>query len=76
VPSVGVVIAFDVIEDGEFTPIIDRHYTLNKTVEAYTCVESGKKVGNVMLFGEDPTPSYTLNRMKIGMTRLKAKKNA
>ncbi len=37
------------VQNGEFTPVIDRHYTLNQIVEAYTYVESGKKVGNVVL---------------------------
>ncbi len=37
------------VQNGEFTPVIDRHYTLNQIVEAYTYVESGQKVGNVVL---------------------------
>jgi NADPH:quinone reductase-like Zn-dependent oxidoreductase len=34
---------------GEFTPVIDRHYPLDQIVEAYTYVETGKKVGNVVI---------------------------
>ena len=37
------------VQNGEFTPVIDRYYTLNQIVEAYTYVASGKKVGNVVL---------------------------
>lgn len=37
------------VQNGEFTPVIDRYYTLNQIVEAYTYVESGQKVGNVVL---------------------------
>jgi NADPH:quinone reductase-like Zn-dependent oxidoreductase len=34
---------------GEFKPVIDRIYTLDQIVEAYKYVESGQKVGNVVL---------------------------
>jgi NADPH:quinone reductase-like Zn-dependent oxidoreductase len=37
------------LEKGEFNPVIDRTYTLDQIVEAYKYVESGQKVGNVVL---------------------------
>lgn len=37
------------LEKGEFKPVIDRIYTLDQIVEAYKYVESGQKVGNVVL---------------------------
>ena len=37
------------LESGEFLPVIDRHYPLDQIVEAYTYVETGQKVGNVVI---------------------------
>ncbi|WP_283137376.1 NAD(P)-dependent alcohol dehydrogenase [Rhizohabitans arisaemae] len=37
------------IESGEFTPVIDRRYPLDDIVEAYRYVETGKKIGNVVI---------------------------
>jgi NADPH:quinone reductase-like Zn-dependent oxidoreductase len=39
----------EMIEAGEFMPVIDRHYPLDQIVEAYRYVESGRKVGNVLI---------------------------
>ncbi|MBC7693861.1 MAG: NAD(P)-dependent alcohol dehydrogenase [Burkholderiales bacterium] len=39
----------ELVEKGKFKPVIDRHYTLNQIVEAYTYVETGQKTGNVIL---------------------------
>lgn len=36
-------------ESGEFKPVIDRYYSLDQIVEAYTYVETGQKTGNVVL---------------------------
>jgi len=37
------------IESGEFTPVLDRTYPLDEIVEAYRYVETGEKVGNVVV---------------------------
>ena len=42
------------IENGEFKPVIDREYTLEQIVEAYKYVETGQKTGNVILRIEQP----------------------
>jgi len=39
----------DLIESGQFTPVIDRRYPLDQIVEAYTYVETGQKIGNVVI---------------------------
>ena len=37
------------IESGQFTPVIDRAYPLDEIVEAYRYVETGQKIGNVVI---------------------------
>ncbi|NEN24389.1 NAD(P)-dependent alcohol dehydrogenase [Cryomorpha ignava] len=41
------------IENGAYTPVIDRQYKLEQIVEAYKYVESGQKTGNVVLIVAD-----------------------
>lgn len=38
------------IEEGKYQAVIDRKYPLNETVEAFTYVLKGQKIGNVVLF--------------------------
>ena len=37
------------LESGEFKPVIDRRYPLDHIVEAYRYVETGQKLGNVVI---------------------------
>ena len=39
----------DLMESGEFKPVIDRRYPLDQIVAAYTYVETGQKIGNVVI---------------------------
>ncbi len=39
----------ELVEKGEYNPVIDRQYRLDQIVEAYKYVESGQKTGNVVL---------------------------
>jgi NADPH:quinone reductase-like Zn-dependent oxidoreductase len=39
----------ELVEKGDFKPVIDRYYPLDQITEAYKYVESGQKTGNVIL---------------------------
>ena len=39
----------ELLESGAFKPLIDRRYRLDQIVEAYTYVETGQKIGNVVI---------------------------
>jgi NADPH:quinone reductase-like Zn-dependent oxidoreductase len=39
----------DLLESGRFRPVIDRSYRLAEIVEAYRYVETGQKIGNVVI---------------------------
>ena len=39
----------ELIESGRFRPVIDRTYSLDQIVEAYRYVETGQKIGNVVI---------------------------
>jgi NADPH:quinone reductase-like Zn-dependent oxidoreductase len=43
------------IESGAFRPLIDRRYRLDEIVEAYRYVETGQKIGNVVITVEPST---------------------
>lgn len=39
----------ELVQKGEYKPVIDRQYKLDQIVEAYKYVESGQKTGNVII---------------------------
>ena len=39
----------EMIESGAFRPVIDRRYRLDQIVEAYRYVETGQKIGNIVI---------------------------
>jgi NADPH:quinone reductase-like Zn-dependent oxidoreductase len=45
----------EMLESGAFKPVTDRRYPLDQIVEAYRYVETGGKVGNVLI--SVPPPS-------------------
>ncbi|MFZ4463974.1 MAG: NAD(P)-dependent alcohol dehydrogenase [Bacteroidales bacterium] len=52
IPSItkqDVIFLKELVEKGEFKPVIDRFYRLDQIMEAYKYVESGQKTGNVII---------------------------
>jgi NADPH:quinone reductase-like Zn-dependent oxidoreductase len=50
VPDPGIVRQVkDLIDSGAFTPLVDRRYPLDQIVEAYRYVETGRKLGGVVV---------------------------
>jgi NADPH:quinone reductase-like Zn-dependent oxidoreductase len=45
----------DLIESGQFKPLIDRRYPLEQIIEAYRYVDSGRKVGGVVIRVIEPS---------------------
>ncbi|MEO3870008.1 NAD(P)-dependent alcohol dehydrogenase [Nonomuraea sp. B12E4] len=43
------------IESGQFRPVIDRRYTLDEILAAYRYVETGQKIGNVVITVAGPS---------------------
>jgi NADPH:quinone reductase-like Zn-dependent oxidoreductase len=39
----------ELLESGEFRPVIDRRYPLERIADAYRYVETGQKIGNVVI---------------------------
>ena len=39
----------DLIQSGDFKPVVDRAFRLDQIVEAYRYVETGQKIGNVVI---------------------------
>ncbi len=48
-PKASVQTIGELMRQGKFTPVIDRTYPLSDTASAFVYVESGKKLGNVVL---------------------------
>jgi NADPH:quinone reductase-like Zn-dependent oxidoreductase len=45
----------EVLESGAFRPLVDRRYRLDEIVQAYRYVETGRKIGNVVVSLEPST---------------------
>lgn len=43
----------NLVENGSFKPVIDRYFQLEEIVEAYKYVETGQKIGNVIIKVQD-----------------------
>ena len=50
----------DLMASGAFVPMLDRTYPLEQIVEAYEYVESGQKIGNVVITFTSPACPHVL----------------
>ena len=48
-PIASIELVKELLKKGEFDPLIDRKYQMDDIAEAFTYVESGQKIGNVIL---------------------------
>jgi NADPH:quinone reductase-like Zn-dependent oxidoreductase len=49
----------ELLESGQFRPLVDRRYPLERIVEAYRYVETGRKLGNLVI---DVAPANSRSR--------------
>lgn len=55
----------DLVEKGQFTPLIDRTYPLDKIADAYTYVASGEKIGNVVIVMDEIVNGHSVNQPQL-----------
>jgi NADPH:quinone reductase-like Zn-dependent oxidoreductase len=55
----------DLIESGAFRPVIDRTYPLSQIVEAYRYVETGQKIGNVVVIVDHSAERSTAESVRL-----------
>jgi NADPH:quinone reductase-like Zn-dependent oxidoreductase len=64
IPSItkqDVIFLKELVQKGEYKPVIDRHYKLDQNVDSYKYVESGQKTGNVVIKIVDSDEDQTLH---------------
>jgi NADPH:quinone reductase-like Zn-dependent oxidoreductase len=49
ISKMDVIFIKEIIEAGNFKPVIDRRYRLEEVADAYRYVETGQKIGNVVI---------------------------
>ena len=56
----------ELVDTGQYRPVIDRTYALDEVVEANRYVESGQKTGNVVLQVSEAAPGEQPARVSVG----------
>jgi NADPH:quinone reductase-like Zn-dependent oxidoreductase len=56
------------LESGAFRPVIDRRYPLEQIAEAYRYVETGRKIGNVLIDTIGPESDNAPGAGELGST--------